>query len=734
MKKFLIVALVLGGLAYWWFGHESWAQDDPMERGLTTADFPQIPIDLFPEMDGGKQLTPEQIMGRNSWNAWTAGTQDFWHLVSTESFGLTDLLKTIDSRQRGERFSEMGLISEPGFAKASAPDELGLWLDQRVEPEVEGWNTEWERIYGRSSGVMGLRLYPNPEFFDSEEAQEDWDGKRYYTDRDYYTDPRLVRPYKVGMTCGFCHIAFDPLSPPEDPEQPAWENLMSTIGNQWIREGPVFMPALEPGSFLYEMLEQQPPGTSDTSRVATDHINNPNMINGIFNLEARLGEAVEEQMSPGRPHLAGPSFGIFGAEKEVMAKVPHVLKDGADSVGVPGATIRVYVNIGMFSEYWLQLHNKLVGLGDQQPFEIEHARKSSVYWQATEERLANIAAFLKTARPLHLADAPGSEAFLSDDEDLLRQGGMVFANECAECHSSKQPPADVDRDSPEGERWYEQSVLAEDFRVDNFLSNDQRYPVTRRGLGTNASRAMGTNATLGNIWDNFSSQTYKDLEPVGMIECYDPSNPDVPYKWEAPGGGRGYYRPPSLISLWSSAPFLHNNALGIYTGDPSVAGRMTAFNDACEKLLWPEKRLGVGSVWVTQQESWLKIPDTVLPPRTKKILKKAGLLSDDTLLEIGPIPAGTPVNLLGSLDPNVDKLGDIKDLAQLAIKIKTTLARVHLEDMDPDEQRALMREELVPILLDASRCPDFVEDKGHTFGKQLTDDDKRALIEFLKTL
>ena len=31
--------------------------------------------------------------------------------------------------------------------------------------------------------------------------------------------------------------------------------------------------------------------------------------------------------------------------------VPHILKDGADSVGVAGATIRVYINIGMFSEY-----------------------------------------------------------------------------------------------------------------------------------------------------------------------------------------------------------------------------------------------------------------------------------------------------------------------------------------------------------------------------------------------
>jgi hypothetical protein len=33
-----------------------------------------------------------------------------------------------------------------------------------------------------------------------------------------------------------------------------------------------------------------------------------------------------------------------------------------------------------------------------------------------------------------------------------------------------------------------------------------------------------------------------------------------------------------------------------------------------------------------------------------------------------------------------------------------------------------------------STCPDFVEDRGHYFGSDLPDADKRALIEFLKTL
>jgi hypothetical protein len=47
---------------------------------------------------------------------------------------------------------------------------------------------------------------------------------------------------------------------------------------------------------------------------------------------------------------------------------------------------------------------------------------------------------------------------------------------------------------------------------------------------------------------------------------------------------------------------------------------------------------------------------------------------------------------------------------------------------------------LVPDLLQVSKCPDFVVNRGHYFGTSLlkeetplSDDDKRALIEFLKT-
>ena len=71
------------------------------------------------------------------------------------------------------------------------------------------------------------------------------------------------------------------------------------IGNQYIREGAVFAPNVKSGRFFWEMLHAQPPGTSDTSRIATDHINNPGAINAIFNLDARLSIGSEEKISGG---------------------------------------------------------------------------------------------------------------------------------------------------------------------------------------------------------------------------------------------------------------------------------------------------------------------------------------------------------------------------------------------------------------------------------------------------
>ncbi|MBV8375766.1 MAG: hypothetical protein JO279_02070 [Verrucomicrobia bacterium] len=72
--------------------------DEAKASRKTPADFPQITADVFKPMDGGIQLSPEEIMGRNAWILWSAGNERFWNVVAQDSFGIVDLLKTLDNR------------------------------------------------------------------------------------------------------------------------------------------------------------------------------------------------------------------------------------------------------------------------------------------------------------------------------------------------------------------------------------------------------------------------------------------------------------------------------------------------------------------------------------------------------------------------------------------------------------------------------------------------------------
>ena len=698
---------------------------DDRGDGRPPEAFPELAVDVFAGMDRGATLGPDEIKGRNSWNLWCGGNEQFWDKMAREGFGLFDLLKTIDSRKREKRLEEFGLINQPDFKKAAKPDKNGLWIDEGTEPA--GIDPQ---VFGRPTGVLGFRLFDNPEF--TGEAVTQWrqqldpatgEAKTFYEDADFAARKDLVRPYRVGVSCGSCHIAFHPCYPPKNPAEPTYGNLASAIGNQYLREGATFAPNVRPGGFFYEMIKAQPRGTSDTSRIATDNINNPNAINAIFLLGEREKLQVEEE-------LAGGSLALkqFTKPKQPVA---HILKDGADSIGIPGATIRVYVNIGLHHQQWLQRHNALIGLMPQQPFDIATARAHSTYWLATEQKVENIAAFFRKLEPYHLEDAEEDgvavgRKFITEDAEVMKRGKVVFAENCATCHSSKRPPK-----GKNAEEWFTEQILTTDFRKDNFFSEEVRHPITR--IKTNAGRALGTNSMAGHVWDNFSSKTYKDLPSVGTIKVWNPyTEKDDDFAVEK--GGPGYYRTPSLISIWSSAPFLHNNSLGKETIDPSVAGRIAAFNDAVQKLLWPEKRKGKDSIWRTSRDCQIQLLASRLPPELAAALRPAGLIEKDPdgteFLRIGHIPEGTPINLLGNLDPKANHA----DLARLLIKMKATLAEIKLKNLDPAAAKEEMKKEIAPALLKVSKCPDLIVDRGHTFGDELSDPDKLALIEYLKTL
>jgi hypothetical protein len=802
-------------------------QDEALASGVQASRFVQADEDYFRDMDGGVALTPAEVRGRNMWNVWSGGNDRFWDYMTHPTYGAFDLLKIVTSHPsqeygRKNRWAELGLVNEPCFRAPVGPDpaHFGLWLDIRdpscppdpfanaekypgVKIGARGEDIGGGKVlpvgsyYGEPTGILGLRLFPNPNFDAKAAAQ--WDPERYYTDPSYYNRRDLVRPYRVGMSCGFCHIGPSPTNPPADPENPTFANLSSTVGAQYMWVDRLFIPDRRKTNFMYQLVSTYRPGAMDTSLVSTDNINNPRTMNTLYH----FGERLRMAKLYGRETLAGgelnnKQFNDFVQdgplteffEKPATTYTPHILKDGSDSVGALGALNRVYLNIGLFSEEWLTHFNAVVGGKEITTIPIATAQKNSAYWQATEVGTPDTALFfLKATGPHNLADAPGGQAYLAASATQVSRGAEVFAETCARCHSSKQPalPAPVNLGQCNGpdymqcfKRWWQwtqtpdfkaemRAVVAQpDFRENNYLSTDIRVPITL--LRTNACSPLATNALGNNIWNDFSSQSYKSLPSVGTISVADPfTGEKKPYAM--PAGGRGYTRVPTLVSLWSTAPFLLNNSVGPFVIDPSVAGRMRSFDASIEQMLWPERRqmdpvLGSkvdGQIDRTTLRSQITIPSGYVPQSLRKLVGAGNkvvpqLVDENGDIIVGPIPSGVPVNLLANLrplsesdDPG-DKAAHVSNVASLLLRLKLDLLRLPANADDATVRATFAN--LVGPMMRLNKCPDFVVNRGHYFGTAkfnetdglsederswgtepvLSDAEKRALIAFLKTL
>jgi hypothetical protein len=165
---------------------------------------------------------------------------------------------------------------------------------------------------------------------------------------------------------------------------------------------------------------------------------------------------------------------------------------------------------------------------------------------------------------------------------------------------------------------------------------------------------------------------------------------------------------------------------------------MKSFDDGIQKMLWPEKRDGErqyvtasgkmvpGIIDRTRTMSSLRVARGYLPQILRPFFKED--------IEIGPIPERTPVNLLANIDSTASGL----KLFGIFAKLKRALRS--LPDNPTNEQAIEAFKGSVDELLEVNKCPDFVINRGHYFGTDyfseepgLSDEEKRALIEFLKT-
>ena len=204
-----------------------------------------------------------------------------------------------------------------------------------------------------------------------------------------------------------------------------------------------------------------------------------------------------------------------------------------------------------------------------------------------------------------------------------------------------------------------------------------------------------------------------------------------------PAGGRGYTRPPSLISLWSTAPFLLNNTRRhVRSRAPRSRRGCAPSRIGIEQMLWPEKRakdpvLGdkmPGIIDRTTARSYVTIPagfqPDMLVPLLQAVPRRAALAgrTSDGDIEIGPDPgrhAGGPdlqhQPAAGRRWTCCDRVKHDCKLLEFLVQAKRDLQRPAART-PATRRRARCSRTWSPPMLELSKCPDFVVNRGHYFG------------------
>jgi len=712
-------------------------------------------------------------------------------------------------------------VGKPGYVDPACglkDAALDLTDPHTKQGTADQRQTSCDLKFGTSTGALGFRKFPNPRF-DARRWQDankgelaNWDGfrKTKLADTGIPSDERITKltdasvepPFLIGTTCGSCHIAFDPLNPPADPAHPKWENIKGLIGNQYTRMSEVLGSGMPRTSLEWQMFAHPRPGVTDTSAISHDQINNPGTINAIINLSQRPtfpGEMIakwrkvascgaerdEEKCwcEPGRDgkcwqHSARNDDKTpvnIGGKPVVLDGVHHILKGGEDSIGAREAIQRVYFNIGSCSEQcWVnhltdirQVDPQQRGYG-QTAFNIGQCRRDCGNFRAIEDRLTNLLDFFLSAEAdamdLHVARAnarqaaSGKATYGRQDlvEDLEKEFGRgavgrgkdVFAQNCARCHSSTpESPGDsfANRDFYAVNEAHPRKIRAD------FLGNDKSTPVTE--VGTFRCRALHSNHMPGHLYQEYGSNTHLERPVVA----------DIPERNALKDAGRGYYRNISLINVWATAPFMHNNAIGPeicgnpqnkdnqfirarYTDadgrpvanqpacvpyDPSVEGRFNLYKQSMFELLHPRER---GSkVTLTDYDIVVDLGIRSWDGKQEKPLRGSGVVR---------IPKGTDVGFIGGL-MHKDFIADL----YLAKRDPARLESAGKKEMVPELQRiaddVLKNPERFVTILGEKReflnrnyetCMQRVENEGHRFGEDLSEADKKALTAFLATL
>lgn len=862
MKQALYVlscaALGLGAVLWNLQQHPATAgtvSDDPAESGFYAA---------------ASDLTPSVQAGREIWYKATGGNGRFHTYVYQQRIGVwIDWFRVLRSDRRAERFKIWGLMNDPGcctpgsdgcpaqsyedtygFDYCPGDEELLNFVGEAGyrDPACDMQHADvlsasfptvhaadqrqssCDLAFGTSTGAMGLRKFPNPRF-DAQKWRElndgdlgTWEGYGRLFTKDngdpeidalgyevrQLEDASIEPPFHIGMACGACHIAFDPLNPPENPAAPQWQNLLGLIGNQYTRMSEIMASGMPENTLEWQMFSHSRPGTVDTSAVPNDQVNNPGTMNALINLAQRpahfehdvlkwrdVTSCTADRLADGTCWCEPERDEKCWLHSNEREPVHQILKGGEDSIGLPEAVQRVYINIGSCSEQcWVNHLTDLRQLDPYQrnygqtPMDIGQCRRDCPNFRAIEDRLGNIADYLLSTKaqstPLFRARGLDSRSDLIEQLEnefgaSVTRGKEIFADNCARCHSFVPEPEpkegaphfNVVADAATFKSADPYAMDAASGRRANWIGNDEITPASE--VGTYRCRSLHSNHVEGHVWQEYGSETYRGRPAEQNLG--DPAD-----------GGRGSYRNISLVDSWAHAPFMHNNAMG-----PEICGKPGTTH-------WEGQRIDFYSspyVAYTDQNNNGQLDDneqfTPLtdPPKCWaydpsvegrfKLFKasvdsllnaaertpKVTMLNQDVVLDIGPkvqdddnprrlvnvrvmLPRGTSAGMFGSFQH--------KKLFSALVQSRTEPERLkenlragpRPESVDEDAQLLAdlrnnvlrnpgqiynLAKEVGDTLLQLySTCTAKAENNGHDFGQALSPKDKDALTAFLATL
>ncbi len=259
----------------------------------------------------------------------------------------------------------------------------------------------------------------------------------------------------IGVSCASCHAGINPLSPPKNINEPKWDNIHPTIGNQYLDSGKIFAAEMAANDPRRIMFAAWPKGTVDTTLLFNDGIMNPGVITAFWNV----------------PHR--PTFDVGMEEKKNRGG-----QGGEDDVGGDLAALRVYTNIGV-------CFKECIASRPGQPISISDCQKTCPDFPPQKD-LNDLVSFMRSVKSPQYPDK-----HIVKDYRKYYLGRKTFKTNCASCHDNTG-------------------------REHNILSNDEVNPlVADPENNTNICRVLTTNWESGKLWAEFSSQLYKDRVTSG---------------------------------------------------------------------------------------------------------------------------------------------------------------------------------------------------------------------------